>query len=92
MERFFGTAQDRLVKGLRKVGAGTWSKPIAIFSRCIPAVEPALQLRRRQAGDAHRALDRSLELASVLSQVEVRTVAEDYTVRWDGLTYQIPVS
>ncbi len=33
-------------------------------------------------------LDRSLELASVLSQVEVRTVAQDYTVRWDGLTYQ----
>src|SRR4029078_13745257 len=42
-----------------------------------------------QAGDAHRALDRRLDLNPVRSRVEVRTVAQDYTVRWAGAAYQI---
>jgi transposase-like protein len=70
VERFFGTAQDRLVKGLRKVGARTRQQ--ATWNRRF-AREP------EQAGDAHRALNRGLELDSVLSQVEVRTIAQDYT-------------
>ena len=30
-----------------------------------------------------------MELDSVLSQVEVRSIAQDYTVRWNGVTYQM---
>ena len=33
VERSFGTAQDRLVKGLRVAGAGHWKRPIAIWRR-----------------------------------------------------------
>ena len=36
VERFFSTAQDRLVKGLRKVGPGIWGKPIAIWTQGPP--------------------------------------------------------
>ena len=39
-----------------------------------------------QAGDAYRALHRSLELDSVVSQVEWRTVGQNYTVRWSDLS------
>jgi hypothetical protein len=90
IERFFGTAQDRLVKGLRKVKASS----LAEANRYLEQVYLPLWSRRfscaaEQAGDAHRALDRGLELDSVLSQVEVRSVAQDYTVRWNGVTYQI---
>ena len=34
IERFFGTAQDRLVKGLRKAGATRWKGPSTIWSAC----------------------------------------------------------
>lgn len=90
MERFFGTAQDRLVKGLRKVGACNREQANGYLEQVyLPLWNRRFSCAAEQAGDAHRALDRSLELASVLSQVEVRSVAQDYTVRWDGVTYQI---
>jgi hypothetical protein len=90
VERFFGTAQDRLVKGLRKVGARNLEQANRYLEQVyLPLWNRRFTCAAEQAGDAHRALHRSLELASVLSQVEVRTVAQDYTVRWDGVTYQI---
>jgi hypothetical protein len=90
VERFFGTAQDRLVKGLRKVGARNREEA----NRYLEQVYQPMWKRRfareaEQAGDAHRALDRRLDLDSVLSRVEARTVAQDYTVRWAGAAYQI---
>ena len=90
VERFFGTAQDRLVKGLRKVQACNLEQANGYLQQVyLPLWNRRFTCAAEQAGDAHRALDRSLELASVLSQVEVRSVAQDYTVRWDGVTYQI---
>jgi hypothetical protein len=90
VERFFGTAQDRLVKGLRKVQACNREQANRYLDQVyLPLWNRRFTCAAEQAGDAHRALDRSLELASVLSQVELRSVAQDYTVRWDGVTYQI---
>jgi hypothetical protein len=90
VERFFGTAQDRLVKGLRKVGARNREQANRYLEQVyLPLWNQRFSCAAEQAGDAHRALDHSLELAAALSQVEVRSVAQDYTVRWDGVTYQI---
>ena len=90
VERFFGTAQDRLVKGLRKVGACNQEQANRYLQQVyLPLWNRRFTRTAEQAGDAHRALDRSLELESVLSQVEWRTVGQDYTVRWDGITCQI---
>jgi transposase len=90
VERFFGTAQDRLVKGLRKVQAGNREQANRYLQQVyLPLWNRRFSCAAEQAGDAHRALDRSLELASVLSQVEVRSIAQDYTVRWAGAAYQI---
>ncbi|HZL70218.1 MAG TPA: hypothetical protein VFC29_23125, partial [Candidatus Limnocylindrales bacterium] len=91
IERFFGTAQDRLVKGLRKVGASTLKQANTYLSGTyLPLWERRFSHAPRQAGDANRPLDAGLDLDSVLSRVELRVVAQDYTVRWQGETYQIP--
>jgi len=85
VERFFGTAQDRLVKGLRKVGARNREEANGYLEQVyLPMWKRRFAREAEQAGDAHRALDRRLDLNSVLSRVEVRTVAQDYTVRWAG--------
>src|SRR5271157_1213853 len=93
IERFFGTAQDRLVKGLRKVGASTLEQANEYLgSTFLPLWERRFSQEPRQAGDAHRQMDASLDLDSRLSRVEARRVAQDYTVRWQGEIYQIPRS
>jgi len=90
VERFFGTAQDRLVKGLRKVGASNREEATRYLEQVyLPMWKRRFAREAEQAGDAHRTLDRRLDLNSVLSRVEVRTVAQDYTVRWAGAAYQI---
>jgi hypothetical protein len=90
VERFFGTAQDRLVKGLRKVQACNREQANRYLEQVyLPLWNQRFSCAAEQAGDAHRVLDRSWDLDSVLSQVQLRSVAQDYTVRWDGMTYQI---
>ena len=91
IERFFGTAQDRLVKGLRKVRARTLEQANAYLEKIyLPTWNQRFICEPRQAGEAHRALDTKTDLDSVLSRVERRTVAQDYTVRWQAAAYQIP--
>jgi hypothetical protein len=90
VERSFGTMQDRLVKGLRRVGAKTldeanqylWNVFEPEWKRKF-GKEPAHEL------DAHRSLRKDHDLASSLSHVDTRTVESDYTVRWMGQRYQI---
>src|SRR5262249_52031249 len=43
----------------------------------------------REAGDAHRALGPPFNLAAILSLHEQRTVANDYTVRFENRLYQL---
>jgi len=38
----------------------------------------------REAGDAHRALGNAFHVAAILSLQEQRTVANDYTVRFEN--------
>jgi len=90
VERSFQTAQDRLVKGMRVAGVSTleqanrylqedflswWNQHLAV----VPA-NPA---------DAHRTLDKTCNLDSILSCVDTRQVASDYTIRFQGKIYQI---
>jgi len=84
VERFNGTAQDRLVKELRLAGAETLAGANAVleevflpwFNRrgTVPAASP---------NDAHRSCQ-GLNLAAILSLQEPRYVANDYTLRWNN--------
>ena len=90
VERFFGTAQDRLVKGLRKAEVRSLEEANRYLElEYLPqwcsrfAQEPA------NPTDAHRPLRAEHDLAAILSHVEARVVANDYTIRYNNCKYQI---
>jgi len=90
VERFFETAQDRLVKGMRLAGVKTieeanayLEKEYLVWWEKTGTVVPA------NADDAHRRLEKSQDLAAILSRVESRQVKNDYTIQFAGKTYGI---
>ena len=90
IERAFQTAQDRLVKGLRQVGANDLEMANAYLEEVfVPLWNRRFRRQPQLAGDAHRSLLRGTNLDSLLSIRESRTVSQDYTVRWDGAIYRV---
>lgn len=90
VERFFGTAQDRLVKGLRKAAACTLEEAQQYLGRVyLPLWNRRFTVAAANPTNAHRPLGPQHNLAAILSHVESRVVAPDYTVQWEGRTYQI---
>jgi hypothetical protein len=90
VERNFGTAQDRLVKGMRVAGVKTIAQANEYLTNDYLAWwERELTVEAGNPDDAHRPLDKSHDLAASLSHVETRQVRPDYTLRWDGRLYQI---
>lgn len=90
VERQFETAQDRLVKGLRVAGACTLEEANAYLdNEYLPWWNRTLTVMAANPTDAHRALGKDRELAAILSHVEQRQVANDYTIRFQGRTYGI---
>jgi transposase len=90
VERFFGTAQDRLVKGLRKAGACTLEEAQRYLERVyLPLWNRRFTVPPANPTDAHRPLGPQHDLAAILSHVESRVVADDYTFRFQAVRYQI---
>ncbi len=90
VERFFGTAQDRLVKGLRKAGAQTLEQAQQYLERVyLPLWNRRFTLEAVNPTEAHRPLGPEHNLAAILSQVESRVVAPDYTLQLHRQRYQI---
>jgi transposase len=90
VERGFGTAQDRLVKGLRVAGVSTLEQANAYLQHeFLPWWNQTLAVSPASADDAHRALGNEHNLAAILSHVETRQVSSDYTIRFEGKLYQI---
>jgi len=90
VERSFGTAQDRLVKGLRVAGARTIEEANGYLeSEFVPWWNQHLVTAPANPADAHRPLGTEHDLASALSHVETRQVGNNYTLQLDGRFYQI---
>jgi hypothetical protein len=90
VERNFGTAQDRLVKGMRVAGVTTIEQANDYLSQDYLAWwEREMTVEAANADDAHRRLEKCHDLAASLSFVETRQVRPDYTLRWGGKLYQI---
>jgi len=90
VERNFGTAQDRLVKGMRVAGVTTIEEANEYLTNdYLVWWDRELTVEAANPDDAHRPLDQSHNLAASLSHVETRQVRNDYTLRWDGKLYQI---
>jgi hypothetical protein len=90
VERSFGIAQDRLVKGLRVAGAKSLEDANRYLDdEFVPWWNQHLRVIPANPADAHRALSEEHDLAASLSQVETRQVASDYTIRLDAQIYLI---
>lgn len=90
IERSFQTAQDRLVKGLRVAGANSLEQANQYLEReFLPWWQRTLAVIPGNPEQAHRPLEAGQDLAAILSHVENRQVAADYTVRFAGRIYQI---
>jgi hypothetical protein len=90
VERSFGTAQDRLVKGLRVAGARTLKEANRYLEKeFLPWWNQHLVTAPANPVDAHRPLGPEHDLAAALSHVETRQVHNDYTIQLDGTLYQI---
>jgi len=90
IERFFGTAQDRLVKGLRLAGADSLeAAQTYLQEEYLPQWNQTFTVLPAGSTDAHRPLRAEHELAAILSLVEERIVTSDYTIRYQGKIYQI---
>ena len=90
VERNFGTAQDRLVKGMRLAGITTLEQANQYLEQeYLPWWNQNLTVVPASAANAHRALGPGHDLSSSLSHVEQRQVLPDYTFRNDGKRYRI---
>ena len=90
VERCFGTLQDRLVKGLRLAGVATLAQANAYLEQeFLPAWAGRFTVAPANPTDAHRPLGREHDLAASVSVVEARVVTNDYTLRYQGKSYQI---
>lgn len=91
VERCFGTLQDRLVKSLRLAKTTTLEEANRhLEEEFLPQWKERFTRKPLSAVDAHRPLEAGRDLASILSHVETRQVANDYTVSWQGERWQIP--
>lgn len=90
VERCFGTLQDRLVKALRKAKVQNLEQANAYLENMfLPRWNQRFTRPPVSAVEGHRGLEK-LDLSSILSVVEQRGVANDYTVQWRGERWQIP--
>jgi transposase len=93
IERFFGTAQDRLVKGLRKAGASTLEAANQYLERVyLPLWNQRFTVESANGSDAHRRLLAEPQLAAILSHVEERVITNDHTFQFGAQRYQIQKS
>jgi len=90
IERFFGAAQDRRVKGLRFAKAGSLEEAQTYREQeYLPQWNQSFTRVPASTTDAHRPLRAEHQLAAILSHVEERFVTPDYTIRYQGKIYQI---
>jgi hypothetical protein len=90
IERFFGTAQDRLVKGMRQAGVCSLQQANAYLEGTyLPLWNRRFTVVPANPTDAHRRVGTEHDLAAILSRVEERVVTNDYMIRYQGKIYQI---
>jgi hypothetical protein len=90
IERLWGTAQDRLVKELRLAKARTIEQANQVLERVfLPWLNGRCTVKATSGNDAHRAVGKGDDLEAILSIQHKRTVANDYTIRFENQVYQL---
>jgi len=90
IERFFQTAQDRMIKGMRLAGVKTREQANGYLEEeYLPWWNSTCTVEARNSDDAHRNLEREHQLEAILSHVETRKVYDNYTIQMDWKIYAI---
>ena len=90
IERFFQTAEDRLVKGLQAEGVKTLEQAHTYLEQeFLGWWEPTRTVKPASSDDAHRPLDQEHDLTAILSHVETRQVKNHYTLEFERRLYAI---
>jgi len=90
IERFFGTAQDRFVKEMRLAGVTTMAQANAwLRKKLLPAFNRRFTVAAARRRNAHRDLAPEHCLSRILCVQHVRTVDNDYTVRFYNRCFQL---
>jgi hypothetical protein len=89
VERSHGVYQDRWVKQLRLDGISSIEAANLALSPFIAELNLKFARPPRSPSDAHRVLDRQIDLRSVFCIQEPRVVARDWTVKFDNRNLQI---
>jgi hypothetical protein len=90
VERLFGTLQDRLVKTLRQAGATSLEEANTALAQFLPAFNARFSKPAAQPGSEYRPMPTHLNTDQVFCFKHERTVANDNTISFDGVTLQIP--
>jgi transposase len=89
VERLFETLQDRLVKELRVAGICSAAEANRFFDEVfLPQYTDRFTHTPRDPKDAHRAI-KGIELPSILSVRDTRTITADYTLTLDGQRWAV---
>jgi hypothetical protein len=90
VERLFGTVQDRWVKELRLAKVTTLAQANALLESTLLAhFNRRFTVKPASPNDAHRPLQPTHRLHAILRLQTTRTVANDYTVRFANVVYQL---
>jgi hypothetical protein len=90
VERSFATDQDRLIKELRLAKVKTMQAANEFLEKEYwPDWNERFTKAAKGKEDLHRRLAKDCDLAAVLSHVESRVIANDYTFAFAGKRYQI---
>jgi len=89
IERAFGTLQDRLVKELRLAGACTKEEANLLLADFIPKYNKHFSKIALKEGNLHRRLSKGVKFRDILCIKALRTIANDYTIRWRGKRFLI---
>ena len=90
VERLWGTLQDRWVKELRLAKVKTMEAANELVERKLLAeFNRRFAVKAVSGNDAHKPRVPGMDLAAILSIQESRTVANDYTIRFENQVYQL---
>jgi transposase len=90
VERLFGTLQDRLVKALRQANASSDTEANAVLLHFLPAFNARFTLPAAQPGSQYRPWPTTLQADEAFCFKHERTVANDNTISFHGVTLHIP--
>ena len=90
IERDFGTSQDRLIKNMRVEGTASIDEANRYLEEVyIPDWNDRFAVQAADPTDLHRPLPDEVDLKQLFSRTETRSVANDFTIRYKNVRYQI---